>query len=232
MIMSGNQVQYTPMTASTQDCLSSLYSHQYELTAKGMFSVGHASLSDRPPSANSPSALKHKVTLSLWHCCELTIWWNDSQHPPPCPSTLSKYLSKLSWLWPPSLRSHCLQVHLQTRSITASKFAQLWPPSVYLHSRWIISSKCISKLAPIIPPSVSTNLVAHDLAVPLYIHSIMVSKCICKYAWLPPPSASPNSLNHGLRVYLWVHSSVIFSRPSNWSEAHPAASSDIPCGNV
>jgi hypothetical protein len=43
----------TLSTASTQDCLSSLHSHDYELTPEHRFSFRRASLHDRPPSASS-----------------------------------------------------------------------------------------------------------------------------------------------------------------------------------
>jgi len=45
--------ELTPSTASTQDYLSSLHSHDYELTPEHRFSFRHASLHNRPPSASS-----------------------------------------------------------------------------------------------------------------------------------------------------------------------------------
>jgi len=42
-----------PSTASTQDCLSSLHSHDYELTSECRFSCRRASLHDRAPLASS-----------------------------------------------------------------------------------------------------------------------------------------------------------------------------------
>jgi len=54
------EVQHRPKfslhrsTASTPDCLSSLHSHNYELTPECSVSFPHASLHDRPPSASSP----------------------------------------------------------------------------------------------------------------------------------------------------------------------------------
>ena len=53
MMMSGHRVQHTPSTASTQDCLSSLHSHYYELTPQRSFSFRCASLHHRPLSASS-----------------------------------------------------------------------------------------------------------------------------------------------------------------------------------
>jgi hypothetical protein len=70
-----HQVQHIPCTASTQGCLSSLHSHDYELTPECRFSFQNASLYDWPPSASSLWQLKGKVSLSHSHSCELTNWW-------------------------------------------------------------------------------------------------------------------------------------------------------------
>jgi hypothetical protein len=48
------RVQHTPSTAYTQDCLSSLHSHDHELTPECSFSFRRASLQDRPSPASSP----------------------------------------------------------------------------------------------------------------------------------------------------------------------------------
>jgi len=45
--------ELTPSTASTQDCLSSLHSHDYQWTPDHRSSFRRASLHDRPPSASS-----------------------------------------------------------------------------------------------------------------------------------------------------------------------------------
>jgi len=73
---------------------------------------------------------------------------------------------------------------------------------VYLQTRLITASKCISQLVRSPPPSVSPNSLDYGLQV----CTITASKCICKLARLCPPSASPNSLNHGLLVYLQTRS--------------------------
>jgi hypothetical protein len=49
-----HRVQHTPSTASTQNCLFSFHSHDYELTPECSFSFRRACLHDRPPSASSP----------------------------------------------------------------------------------------------------------------------------------------------------------------------------------
>ena len=49
-----HRVQHTTSTASTHDCLSSLHSHDYELTPECSFSFWCASVHDRPPLASSP----------------------------------------------------------------------------------------------------------------------------------------------------------------------------------
>jgi len=137
-----HRVQHTPSTAYTEysihrvqhtlsialkDWLSSLHSHDYELTPECSFSFRHASIHDRPPSASSPWELKGNVTLSHSHGCELTNWWNTvSAHSAPsidrlqelvqsCSITASKWISKLARLRPPSASinslNHGLQVH-------------------------------------------------------------------------------------------------------------------------
>jgi len=181
MIMGWHRVQHTPSTASTQDCLSSLHSHDYELTPECSFSFRRTSLHDRPPSASSPWQLKGKVTSSHSHGCELTNWWIESQHRARRPSTASKYSSNLTSSRPPSASpnslNHSLRVHLQTRSITATK--------------------CISKLARLRPPS-SHN---HGLQVHLWVHLILASKWISEFTRSRPPSAYLNSLDQGFQAY-------------------------------
>jgi len=145
-----HQEQHTPSTAytecsiprvqhtlSTQDCLSSLHSHDYELTPNFSFSFRRASLHDRPLSASSPLQLKGEVTLSHPHSCKLTDWWIESQHPVSHPSSASKYSSTLARLRLPSSLHHGLQVHLQIHSIT--------------------TCKCIAKVTRSLPRSVSLS---------------------------------------------------------------------------
>ena len=187
MIMSWHQVQHTP---SSQDCLSSLHSHDSKLTTDCRFSFRCASLHDRPPSASSSWELKGKVSLSHSHSCELTNWWIQSQHPVHRPSTSSKYSCRLAWLWPPSSLDHCLQAYFQTRSILASTLARSRPLRVSpnsvdysLQSHSITASKCIAKLAGLWPASL------HDHGHQLHI---------AKLDWSRPPSVSPNSLDYSL----------------------------------
>jgi len=169
-----HRVQHTPSTASTQDCLSSLHSHNYELTPECRVSFRRASLHDRPPSASSLWELNSKVTLSHSHSCELTNWWIESQHRARRPSTASKYWSNLTQSRPPSVYPNSLDYGLQFRTIMASK--------------------CISKLAQSQPPSVSPNSLDYGLQV----RTITASQCISEVTRSRPPSAILNSLNHSL----------------------------------
>jgi len=184
--MSWHQVQHTPSTASTRDCLSSLHSHDYELTSECSFRFRCTSLHDRPTSASSPWKLKGKVTLSHSHGCELTNCSIESQHRVRRPSTASKSSSNLTWSRPPSASQnsldHSLQVYLQTRSITASK--------------------CIAKVAQSEPPSVSPNSLDYGLQV----RTITASKCISEFTRSWPPSASLSSFNLGLQVHISTRS--------------------------
>jgi len=186
MIMSWHWVQHTPSTASTQDCLSSLHSHDYELTPESSLSFRRTSLHDRPPSASSPWELQGKVTLSHSHGCELTNGWIESHHPVRRPSTASKYSPDLAPSRPPSASPIALDHGLQ----------------VPLHTRLITASKCISILAGLRPAS----LREHGLQVHLQTRSITISECISKFTRSLPPSVSPNMLDHRLQVHLQTHS--------------------------
>jgi len=143
--------------------------------------------------------------------------------------TRSEYLSNLAQSRPPSVSpnslNHGLQVHLQTRSITASmcisRLAGFWPASSHDHLLQVhLQTRSITawKFATSWPPSAY-----------LQSRSFTASKCISKYTRLWPPSASPKLLHHGLGVYLCVHSIIIFRRTLNCSESPPAASPDILC---
>jgi len=173
-------VQHTPSTASTQDCLSSLHSHDYELTPECSFSFRRASLHDRTLSASSPWELKGKVTWSHSHVCESTNWWIESQHPG-APS-----IDRLQVL----VQSRTItasKVYHQTRSITASKFARSWPP------------KCISKPARSRPPIVSPNSLDCGLQVHLQTRSITASKCISEVTRSSFSGATRIALKHRLQ---------------------------------
>jgi len=180
--MSWRWVQHIPSTAYTQDSLSSCHFQDYELTPECSFSLRHASLHDRLPSASSASELKGKVAQSHSHGCELTDWWQECQHLARGPSTASQYSSILAWLRPPRSHDHGLQVHLHTRLITISE--------------------CISKFTRSRPPSVSPDSLDHGLQAHLQTRSITASKCISKLTWL----WSSNSLDHGLQVHLQTRS--------------------------
>jgi len=183
------RVQHSLSTAYIQDFLSSLHSHDYELTPECSLSFRCTSLHDGPPSASSPWGYKGKVTLSHSHSCKLTNWWIVSALGAPC------------------IDSH--QVLIQSRSITASKIiskpTRSQPPSVSPNSRdyglqvsMIMASKCISP-----------NSLNHDLEMHLQTRSIMASKIISKPTRSQPPSVSPNSPDYGLQVSMIMASKCI-----------------------
>jgi hypothetical protein len=186
-----HRVQHTPSAAYTKDCLSSLHSHDFELTPECGFSFRRTSL---PVHRHQPvlfKSFKGKVTSSHSHGYELTNRGIESQNLARLPSTASrsKCISELARSRPHSASLSSLnlglQLHLQTRSITASK--------------------CISKLARSRrsrPPSASLSSLNLGLQVHLQTRSIMASKCISEFPPSRPPSASPNSLDHGLGVHL------------------------------
>ena len=107
---------------------------------------------------------------------------------------------------PPTSLDHGLQVHLPTRSMTASNcisnLAQLRPPRLHdygpqehLQTRSITASKFTQSW----PPSAY-----------LQTHSITASRCMSKLGRSQPPSLSLNSLDYGLEVRPIMASKCIF----------------------
>jgi len=253
--MNWHWVLHTPSTASTQDRLSSLHYHDYQLTPESSFRFRRVSIHHWSPSARSRWPLKGKLTLLHSHGCESTNCCIGFQHPEHRPSTASKYLSNLTRSRPVSVSPNSLHYGLQVRTIMASKcistLARLWPPSLHHHSLQvhlhlarlrppnslhhglkvclITRSITPSKFTWSWPPSASPNSLDHDPGVHLNVHSIMASKCISEYTGLLPPSASPNSLDHSHGVYRWVHLIVIIRHTSNCSQVPHTATPDIPC---
>jgi len=222
-----HQVQLTPSTVSTQDCLSSLYFHDYELTHQCSFSFRCAFLQNRPPPARSQWELQDEVISLHSHGCELTNWWIESQHPEGLLSTAFKYSSNRARSWPQvhlETRSimafkciselddcglqmnlwnsldHGLQVHLQTCSITSSKHISVF--------NLISACRCIFKVAQLRPPSASPNLHYYGLPVHLQAYSIKASKYISMFKTSPPLSASLSSLDRHLQAHLQLLSST------------------------
>jgi len=196
-----HRVQHTPSTVSTQDCLSSLHSHEYRLTPEWNFRG--ASLHDRLPSAKSPWKPKGIVTWLHSHGGELTNRWIESQHPARLQSTASKSSSNLPWSRPPSFVQTCLI----TVSKCISKLAQSRTPSVSadllnycLQDRTIMASNCISKLAWLQPASANLQTgsntasklaqkwppssLHHDHEVHHQSRSVTISECISKFTRL------------------------------------------------
>jgi hypothetical protein len=108
----------------------------------------------------------------------------------------------------PAMQSiDCLQVLVQTSSITAAKLTGSRPPSASPNSldytlqvRIIIASNCISP-----------NSLDHSLQVYLQTPSLTASKPMSKLTPLRPPSASPYWLDHSLQVHL-QHCSITASK--------------------
>jgi len=73
-----HRAQHTPSTASTQVCLSSLHSCNYDWTPECSSCFRRASLQDQPPPASSPWEPKGMVTSSHSHGYESTNWRIES----------------------------------------------------------------------------------------------------------------------------------------------------------
>ena len=162
---------------------------------------------DRNPTS-SPSELKDKVTLSQSHGCELTNWWNVSQHPARlcinCRQVTIQTCSITSSMFAWSCRSSACPTSLDS----ATKFPWSWPPTACpislnygFHTRLITASTWISKLAELLPPRVQTAWSrppsSHD-----HCHQIHISIL----AGSRPPSASPHLLHYGLQVRMIMSS--------------------------
>ena len=130
------------------------------------------------------------------------------------PSTASKYLSDPARSWPPSASpislDHGLQVHLQTRSITASKcisnLARLRPAilhkhglQVHLQTRSMTISECISKFTRSLPPSVSPNMLHYRHQVDLQTRLITASEYISEFPRSSSSGAPQIALKHHLQ---------------------------------
>jgi len=207
-----HRVQHTPSTASTQDCSSSLHSHDYQLTPECYLSFGRTSLHNRPPSGICPWELKGKVILSISNGCELTNWWKESDYLVRCPLTAPMYSSTLTQSWPPSASPNSLDYCLQVRMSMASKSISKLPRSrsrsaslcsiddylqVYLQTRSIAAPNCISKLARLQPAS------SHEVGLHVHLQTrlITISECISKFTRSWPPSSSPITLDYPVQVH-------------------------------
>jgi len=191
--------------------LNSLHSHYYEWTNKLSLSSRRASLLNRNLQIHSFQVLLQSHLMMA-----------------------SKCISKLTWSRPrsacPTSHDHCLQVYLQTRTITGSKFARSPPPSaspnsldhsvqVYLQTPSITASKCISKLALSQTRSASPNSLNHSLQLYLQTHSITVSECICKFTRSrygdPVESESRHPISN-IPPHLEWHSKLIHQTQQLW----------------
>jgi len=133
---------------------------------------------------------------------------------PPSRLTASKYSSNLAWSWPPSacpmFLDHRLQVrtHIASKCISSNSLNQ--GLQVHLQTRSVTASKSISNVAWLRPPSSHNHgLHVHPqnwLEYVLQVCTITASKCISKtrsftaskFAQSQPRSASLCSLDHGV----------------------------------
>jgi len=154
-----------------------------------------------PASSHDHGPHVHLQTRSIT-ASKLAPSWPPNAYLQTCSITTSKCISRPARLRPlsssPDSLDYGLQVHLETCSITASKFALSWPPSAYLITRSITTSKCISRLARLRPPSSHE----HGLQGHLQTRLITISECISKFTRSGLSSVSPNMIDHPLQVHL------------------------------
>ena len=115
----------------------------------------------------------------------------------------SKSISKLARSQPPSASPMSLDHSLQ----------------VFLQSRTITTSKCISQLTRLRQP----HSHGHGLQVHLQTSLISASECISKPAGSQPPSVSPFSLDYGPQVCMIIASRYI----SKLAQSHSASLSSL-----
>jgi len=149
--------------------------------------------------------------------------WIECQLPPHMPPDLLPPDSlPPDWLppdWAPSDQSPPDQPPPSTPSILIDYGLQ-----VYLPTRSITASKCISEFTWSRPPSASPNSLNYNLQVHLWVHLISRS-----------PSASSNLLDRGLQVHLWVNSISVSKCISKHAQSWPPISpskSDGGCAEI
>jgi len=195
--------------------MSSLHSHDFELTPGSSFSFLHTSLSIHRHQPVLHKSFKGEVTSSHSHSFELTNRWRESQNLARLQLTASrsitlKFSSNLARSKPapsafPNSLDHSLLVHLQPESIMASK--------------------CSSQFTRSRPPSASPNSLYHGLQVHLSVHSISGSKCITKLALSQPASALLSALHLGLEVNLQTQSIKASKCSSRFTRSQAARAS-------
>ena len=149
---------------------------------------------------------RHIPTITNYITDEWSVsTWHTSNQPPPSTPSLSPH--------------HGIQVHHQTRSITAleciSKFTQSQPSSITPHSPgyrlqvpMIWTSKCISRLTQSQPRSPSVSSTNYGLHMYIQTHLMTASLCVSKLTQSHPPSVSVYSFNYGLQVHTIMASQV------------------------
>ena len=189
-----------PSTASTQDCLSSLYSHNYKLTPECNFNFWRAYLHDWRPPASSPCELTGKVTSSHSHSCKLTNWWIRSQHPVHNLLTASRYSTDLARSWTssasPKSLDNGLHLYLVSYTILASmcmsEFIMIsackcfieWlniDHQMHRQTRSIVTAECMSQVNVVFASKYISDI--HDLGLRMHLQtrSVTHSKCICQF---------------------------------------------------
>jgi hypothetical protein len=163
-------------------------------------------------------------------------------------STHTIMVSKFAWARPPTASPNSIHYGRQIRTIMTSQriyqLARSRPQSlsvsslhhglpVYLRTRLITTSECISNLSPVYPPSL------RDYCLKVNPQTCSITAFKFAQSWPPDKShilassrslsALRKTLDHRLRVYLWVHSIIIFRYHSNCSQAPSAACPDTVC---
>jgi len=190
-----HRVQHTLGTAYTKYCIHWVLHHRIISCPQPP-----ASLSAR----SGPCWTQFSTFPQLWIC-----QWNESQPashmPPDLPPPDSLALDWLPPDWPPSHQLPPDQPPPCTPPIVIDHGLKIW-----LLTRSITASNCISEFTRSQPPRASPNSVKHDLPVHLWVQSISQSL-----------SASPNSLDPGLQALLSVQSISVSQSISKHAQSRP-----------
>jgi len=186
----GLKVNFQTRSITASKCISELYNLQIRSITTSKC-ISKFTLS-QPPNA-SPNPLHHGLQVHLWV--------TRSQRPNASPNPLDLSLQVHLWVQ----LDLVLQMHLQTRSISASKcISELHN----LQTRSITTSKCISEFNLISASKWIFELLDlglhHSLQVYFWVqldHGLQVHLWVTRSR---PPNASPNPLDLGLQVHLWV----------------------------
>jgi len=166
-----NRIQPTPSTAYTEYCIHWVLHTPSAASSQDWLSPAASQLSSLGGPYWTQLTTFPRLRVNQWIASRLPSHLPPDLPPPDRPPAST----------PPISIHHGIQVHLQTRLITASK--------------------CIFEFTQSCTPIASPNSLDQGLQVHLWVRSISASKCISELTRARRQSASLNSLDHGLQLH-------------------------------